>query len=299
MRKKVVFLLGPTGVGKTALSINIAKTYDGEIISADSVQVYKGLDIGSAKITKNQMQGIVHHCINIKDPYENFNAYEFTQILNRKIDEITNKGKLPIVVGGTGLYIKSLICGYNFGGVGINETLRHSLKEIYDKDGKEKLYEMLQAKAPDIAKQTEKDNPQRLLRAVEIAYGGGSKERVKNDQIDALVFALVMDRVQLYNNINKRVDEMLERGLISEVENLKKQGLTKENQSMKAIGYKEVLSYLDGEIPYEKMVELIKQHSRNYAKRQMTFLRGMEGVIFVEKTDSSFNVIKEKIDEWR
>lgn len=299
MRKKVIFLLGPTGVGKTALSINIAKTYDGEIISADSVQVYKGLDIGSAKITKNQMQGIVHHCIDIKDPNENFNAYEFTQILNQKIDEITNKGKLPIVVGGTGLYIKSLICGYNFGGVGINETLRHSLKEIYDKDGKEKLYKMLQEKAPDIAKQTEKDNPQRLLRAVEIAYGGGSKERVKNDQIDALVFALVMDRVQLYNNINKRVDEMLERGLISEVENLKKQGLTKENQAMKAIGYKEVLSYLDGEIPYEKMVELIKQHSRNYAKRQMTFLRGMEGVIFVEKTDSSFNVIKEKIDEWR
>ena len=297
--EKVLFILGPTAVGKTDISVALAKKFNGEIISCDSVQIFKGLNIGSAKITKEEMQGVKHHLIDIKDPSETFTAYEYATAIKEKIKEISLKEKLPIVVGGTSLYVKSIILNYNFGGVGINENLRKQLEEILKTDGVSKLYEMLLKLDCELAEKVDKNNPLRLMRAIEIASEKGEKTKAESD-IDSLVFALVKERSKLYEKINLRVDLMLKNGLVKEVENLKKQGLTKENQAMKAIGYKEVLDYLDGNISYEKMVDEIKQHSRNYAKRQLTFLRGMDNVNYVDAVDKekAFNEICEKVEEW-
>lgn len=297
--EKVLFILGPTAVGKTDISVALAKKFNGEIISCDSVQIFKGLNIGSAKITKEEMQGVKHHLIDIKDPSETFTAYEYATAIKEKIKEISSKGKLPIVVGGTSLYVKSIILNYNFGGVGINENLRKQLEEVLKTDGVSKLYEMLLKLDCELAEKVDKNNPLRLMRAIEIASEKGEKTKAESD-IDSLVFALVKERNMLYEKINLRVDLMLKNGLVKEVENLKKQGLTKENQAMKAIGYKEVLDYLDGNISYEKMVDEIKQHSRNYAKRQLTFLRGMDNVNYVDadNKEKAFNEICEKVEEW-
>lgn len=297
--EKVLFILGPTAVGKTDISVALAKKFNGEIISCDSVQIFKGLNIGSAKITKEEMQGVKHHLIDIKDPSETFTAYEYATAIKEKIKEISSKGKLPIVVGGTSLYVKSIILNYNFGGVGINENLRKQLEEVLKTDGVSKLYEMLLKLDCELAEKVDKNNPLRLMRAIEIASEKGEKTKAESD-IDSLVFALVKERSKLYEKINLRVDLMLKNGLVKEVENLKKQGLTKENQAMKAIGYKEVLDYLDGNISYEKMVDEIKQHSRNYAKRQLTFLRGMDNVNYVDadNKEKAFNEICEKVEEW-
>ena len=297
--EKVLFILGPTAVGKTDISVALAKKFNGEIISCDSVQIFKGLNIGSAKITKEEMQGVKHHLIDIKDPSETFTAYEYATAIKEKIKEISLKEKLPIVVGGTSLYVKSIILNYNFGGVGINENLRKQLEEILKTDGVSKLYEMLLKLDCELAEKVDKNNPLRLMRAIEIASEKGEKTKAESD-IDSLVFALVKERSKLYEKINLRVDLMLKNGLVKEVENLKKQGLTKENQAMKAIGNKEVLDYLDGNISYEKMVDEIKQHSRNYAKRQLTFLRGMDNVNYVDadNKEKAFNEICEKVEEW-
>lgn len=297
---KVVFILGPTAVGKTFFSVKLAKDLDGEIISSDSVQIYKGLDIGSAKVTKEEMQGVKHYAIDILEPDEEFSVYDFVEFSKQKIAEISENGKLPIVVGGTGLYVKALTLGYDFGGTKKDENLRENLENLAREKGNDALFEMLKEKNPTMAEKTDKSNTVRLVRALEIALS--DKEKGKNEsQIDALLIALNRDREKLYADINRRVDVMLENGLVQEVEGLKKRGLTKENQSMKAIGYKEVLAYLDGEYSYERMVELLKQHSRNYAKRQLTFLRGMENVHFVEVEDreKAYEEILSLVKDWR
>lgn len=297
---KAVFILGPTAVGKTFFSVKLAKDLDGEIISSDSVQIYKGLDIGSAKVTKEEMQGVKHYAIDILEPDEEFSVYDFVEFSKQKIAEISENGKLPIVVGGTGLYVKALTLGYDFGGTKKDENLREHLENLAREKGNDALFEMLKEKNPTMAEKTDKSNTVRLVRALEIALS--DKEKGKNEsQIDALLIALNHDREKLYADINRRVDVMLENGLVQEVEGLKARGLTKENQSMKAIGYKEVLAYLDGEYSYERMVELLKQHSRNYAKRQLTFLRGMENVHFVEVEDreKAYEEILSLVKDWR
>ena len=297
---KAVFILGPTAVGKTFFSVKLAKDLDGEIISSDSVQIYKGLDIGSAKVTKEEMQGVKHYAIDILEPDEEFSVYDFVEFSKQKIAEISENGKLPIVVGGTGLYVKALTLGYDFGGTKKDENLREHLENLAREKGNDALFEMLKEKNPTMAEKTDKSNTVRLVRALEIALS--DKEKGKNEsQIDALLIALNRDREKLYADINRRVDVMLENGLVQEVEGLKARGLTKENQSMKAIGYKEVLAYLDGEYSYERMVELLKQHSRNYAKRQLTFLRGMENVHFVEVEDreKAYEEILSLVKDWR
>lgn len=284
MKKKVVFILGPTAVGKTYFSVMLAKKYNGEIISADSVQIYKGLNIGSAKVTEEEMSGIKHYAIDILEPEQEFSVYDFVEYTKQKIDEILQKGKLPIIVGGTALYVKALTLGYNFGGVEKDDNLRKQLEDLAKEKGNEHLYEMLKEKNPDLAEKTDKHNTVRLVRALEIALSNGKKDKVDVD-IEPLILALNKDRDLLYDAINKRVDIMLENGLIEEVEGLKKRGLSRENQSMRAIDYKEVLGYLEGEYDYDRMVKLLKQHSRNYAKRQLTFLRGMDDVNFVDVQD--------------
>lgn len=299
MKKKVVFVLGPTAVGKTAISVKLAKALDGEIISSDSVQIYKGLDIGSAKVTKEEMQGVVHYAIDILDAKQEFSVFEFVEYTRKKIDEILQRGNLPIVVGGTGLYVKALTLGYNFGGTQKDGILRQKLEQMAEEKGKDALFELLMQKNPQLAQKTDKFNTVRLIRALEIAMSDGEKTQAEVD-IDPFIIALNRDRELLYNDINKRVDIMLENGLVEEVRSLMHQGLTREHQSMRAIGYKEVISYLENEIDYKRMVEILKQHSRNYAKRQLTFLRGMENVHFVDTEDKekAFLQILAMIEDW-
>ena len=298
-KTKVVFILGPTAVGKTFFGVQIAKKLNGEIISADSVQIFKGFDIGSAKVTKEEMQGIKHYAIDILQPWEEFSVYDFVEYTKQKIEEIAKKGKLPIIVGGTGLYVKALTLGYNFGGVNKDVNLREELEDLARKKGNDYLFELLNKKDEKMAENTDKFNTVRLIRALEIALSNGQKQTNKVE-IESLVFALNRDRKVLYDSINKRVDVMLQNGLVDEVKHLKSLGLSRENQSMKAIGYKEVLQFLDGEMDYDRMVEILKQHSRNYAKRQLTFLRGMKDVIWIDtqNVESAEREMLEKIKEW-
>lgn len=273
--EKAVFILGATGVGKSGFAIKLAKLFNGEIISADSVQIYKQFNIGSAKITTAQMQGIVHHAIDILNPQQEFSVFEFVELTKSLISQINRKGKLPIIVGGTGLYVKALVEGYDFGGSGKNAEFRNQLWQ----KSQDELYQMLMQQNAQRASEIDKNDKKKLIRALEIQKFG-AKPQSHGTDINFLVFALTMPRETLYQKINARVDEMIKQGLITEVEGLKKQGLSVENQSMKAIGYKEVLSYLNGEINRQEMIDLIKQHTRNYAKRQMTFIRGMKIPLF-------------------
>ena len=296
--KKVLFILGPTAVGKTKTSVSLARKFGGEVISADSVQIFKGFNIGSAKVTKEEMCEVKHHLIDICEPNENFTAYEMTNAIRKKIDEISSYA-LPIVVGGTGLYVKSLLLGYNFGGAGVDEDYRKKLEEILKVDGIEKLAKMLKDVSPSAYEKIDKKNPHRLIRALEIAHFSGEKKEGECEY-DALIFALNLERQKLYERINRRVDIMLENGLVKEVEALLKAGVSENAQAMHAIGYKEVVQYLKGEIGFERMKELIKQHSRNYAKRQLTFLRGMENVNFVDIEEKGYQKKMENmIERWK
>lgn len=269
--KKVLFILGPTGVGKSELGIKLAQKFNGEIISADSVQVFRGLDIGSAKISAREQALVKHHAIDILPPEAKFSVFEYVKLTKQLIDEIIARGKRPIIVGGTGLYVKALTLGYDFGGEGEDPKLRESLESLSE----EELLARLKNLDPKRAEQIDSQNKRRLVRAVELAMQGKSVGSTQSE-IDYLILALSMPRDQLYERINKRVDQMMQNGLVEEVKSLKAKGLTKFHQSMSAIGYKEILSYLDGEIDLEEAVRLIKQHSRNYAKRQQTFLRGLD-----------------------
>lgn len=275
MKNKAIFILGPTGVGKSEFAIKLAQLFNGEIISADSVQVYKGLNIGSAKITLDEMGGIKHYCLDFLEPDAEFSVFEFVEKTKSLINDICSRGALPIVVGGTGLYVKALLEGYDFGGSGKVSELREQLWQMSG----EELHKKLEKLEPERAAEISVNDRKKMIRAIEIATFGNQPTK-KGCDIDFLVFALTLPREVLYEKINLRVDKMLNAGLVEEVECLMKRGLTEENQSMKAIGYKETLSYLSGEIDYVRMVELIKQHSRNYAKRQMTYLRGMGAKMF-------------------
>lgn len=299
MKPKVIFILGPTAVGKTYMGVNLALKLNGEIISADSVQVFKGLDVGSAKVTKEEMQGIVHHAIDILQPNEEFSVFDYVEYTKKKIKEIISRGKQPIIVGGTGLYVKALTQGYNFGETDKDENLRKKLQKLAEEKGNDCLYEFLKEKDEELALKTDRHNTVRLIRALEIAENEGIKKQ-SEVEFDFLIIALNKDREKLYNDINKRVDIMLEQGLIEEVKTLLDKGITAENQCMRAIGYKEVLSYLNGQCNFEEMVQILKQHSRNFAKRQLTFLRGMENVNYINVSDKqiALNEILKLVDCW-
>lgn len=296
--KKILIILGPTAVGKSEFGVFLAKKFNGEIISADSVQIYKGLDIGSAKVTNEEMEGIKHHCIDILSPDSDFSVFDFVKLTREKIDEIIERGKLPIIVGGTGLYVKALLEGYDFGGQGKDEEYRKRLEKEWEKDS-DGLYETLKLKQPDLALKIKPNDKKRIIRALEISEFGSLPTSSKSE-FDALVVTLNMDRQKLYDRINERVDKMIGLGLVEEVKKLIALGLTKENQSMKAIGYKEVISFLSGEIDEQRMVELIKQHSRNYAKRQMTFFRSLQDSFVVDVEDKKQAVIEleKRIKGW-
>ena len=297
-KPKVVFILGPTGVGKTGISTEIAKAFDGEIISSDSVQIYKEFDIGSAKVTKEEMQGVVHYGVDIISPEQEFSVFDYVNYTKEKIYQITQKGKLPIVVGGTGLYVKALTEGYNFGKAEKNDDFRKNIEKEINENGLEEVYERLKKIDSELASKTDSKNKPRVIRALEIATFGTKKEKQTESEFDFKIFALNMEREKLYDRINQRVDIMIKDGVVDEVMALyKKYGNV---QPMRAIGYKEFLPYFENEASLEQCINLIKQHSRNYAKRQITFLKGMQNIEFVDvgNKTQALKSIKEKIEKF-
>lgn len=296
-KQKVVFILGPTGVGKTSLSVLLAKRFNGQIISADSVQVFKEFDVGSAKVTKEEMQGIAHYGIDVVSPDQEFSASDFAEYTKTKIKEIALQGSLPIIVGGTALYVKALVEGYNFGGTEKHKEFRQNLETEIDVNGLESVFKKLKQLSPQLASQIDGKNKVRVIRAFEIAMFGDGKTSNSEVDFDYKIFALTMPRENLYQRINKRASIMIENGLVEEVECLySKYG---QCQPMRAIGYKEVLPYLNDEISLKQMEELISQHTRNYAKRQLTFLRGMNNVEFVDVScPQEVENMKNMIEEW-
>lgn len=306
--KDLFILAGPTAVGKTDISIKLAKKLNGEIISADSMQIYKYMDIGSAKITKEEMQGVPHYLIDVVEPHENFNVSEYKKMTQESINNILGRGKLPMLVGGTGLYINSLIYNYDFTEAGNDEEYRSYLQSLAETEGKEYVHGLLKDVDMESFNRLYPNDLKRVIRALEVYKLTGktiSEFNEENDIYDipynVFYFVLNMDREKLYDRINRRVDIMLEQGLIDEVKKLKSMGYTADMQSMKGIGYKEILYYLDGNISLDEAIYLIKKGSRNYAKRQLTWFRKDKRVIWIDKDqfnneDEIVNSILEKFN---
>lgn len=290
--KKIIVIIGPTGVGKTKLGVELAKHYDGEIISGDSMQIYKGMDVGTAKVTKQEAKGIVHHLIDIKDPKENYSVKEFQDNVRSLIEDITARKKLPILVGGTGLYIKAALYDYDFK----ESVCDHEFyKQKYQDYSNQELYQHLLLIDKESATSLHPNNRQRVLRAIEVFETTGVKksETIAKQQhvclYDALFIGLTLEREVLYQRINERVDRMIQQGLKQEIHCLISNGCDESLQSMKAIGYKEWFPYFRHEISYKEMIETIKKHSRNYAKRQYTWFYNQLNVSWIEVNLDCFN----------
>ncbi|WP_077621890.1 tRNA (adenosine(37)-N6)-dimethylallyltransferase MiaA [Sediminibacillus massiliensis] len=300
MKQQVVAVVGPTAVGKTKLSVEIAKRFNGEVISGDSMQVYKGMDIGTAKVTETEKQGVPHYMIDIKEPDQHFSVAEFQLLVAGYIQKIGDKNKLPIIAGGTGLYIQAALFGYNFTEQKRDEQYQKALEEEINANGIEPVYERLKRADPEQAAKIHPNNMRRVIRALEVyeTTGMTMTEYQNNQQTesdyDPYLIGLDMDRETLYKRINERVDTMMEQGLLEEVENLYQKGL-KHAQAMKAIGYKEFLPFLEGEASLEDSIELLKRNSRRYAKRQLTWFKNKMDVewysISPDNPDEKFEVI--------
>ncbi len=301
-REKLVVLIGPTAVGKTKLSIELAKKLNAEIISGDSMQVYKEMDIGTAKISNAEMEGVPHHLINIKEPDEDFSVAEFQQLVRNLITEITSRGKLPMIVGGTGLYIQSVIYDYKFSESPSDDNYRKSLEQMALTEGIEVVHNLLKQVDPQSADNIHPNNVRRVIRALEVYHSSGktateTKEKQEGELIyDTALIGLTMDRNILYERINFRVDEMMNMGLLREVTTLYERGL-KDCQSIQAIGYKEIYQYLDGKSSLEESIEQLKQNSRRYAKRQLTWFRNKMDVQWFDMTGAQSSMLDEKINE--
>ncbi|MEQ2400185.1 tRNA (adenosine(37)-N6)-dimethylallyltransferase MiaA [Peptoniphilus hominis (ex Hitch et al. 2025)] len=297
--ENLVIITGPTGIGKTELSLELAKKYKGEIISSDSMQIYKKLNIGTAKIDLNKTS-IPHHMVDIIEPSDNFTVADFKNSAKKIITDINNRGGLPFLVGGTGLYINSLVYNLDFTETEPDYEYRDELREILEEEGSEFLYEKLQDQDRDMAEKIHKNNGQRIIRALEILKSGNKKGdnfREENKDYNLIYIGFNMDRAKLYEKINQRVDKMIDLGLVDEVKNLLDEGLDKNSQSLKAIGYKEVISYLDGEIDFDEMVDLIKKNSRHYAKRQLTWFRRDKRIKWFDReSDTLLSDIENYID---
>lgn len=304
MKKNVVAIMGPTAVGKTKLSIELAKRFNGEIISGDSMQVYKGLDIGTAKIKQAEMQGIPHHMLDIREPDEDFSAADFKELVQQYIAEITARGKLPIIVGGSGLYIQAALYDYNFSDRKRDPLLTKEMEEIVELEGIMPLYQRLEQIDPEQAKKIHPNNHRRVIRALEIYETTGmtmseyEKNQVMESPYNPILLGLEMPRALLYERINDRVDQMIEKGLKTEVKKVYDEGYAS-CQSMKAIGYKEWISYFKGEQSLEGTVELLKRNSRRYAKRQYTWFKNKMDVTWYSVTpstiDEDFTLIFEEL----
>lgn len=290
MKQPLVILTGPTAVGKTALSIELARRIGGEIISADSMQVYKGMDIGSAKIMPEEMQGIPHYLIDELEPEEPFHVVKFQELAKKYMQEIWAKGKIPILTGGTGFYIQAVLYDIDFTENEEDSSYRQELEMLAKEKGAEYLHQQLAAVDPQSAEQIHANNVKRVIRALEFYKETGTpislhneEERQKDSPYNFAYFVLNDDREAIYQRINLRVDKMLEAGLVREVEQLKAKGYTKDMVSMQGLGYKEILDYLEGNCTLEEAVYIIKRDTRHFAKRQITWFKRERDVIWVQK----------------
>ena len=290
-KPKVIVICGPTASGKTALSIELAKKINGEIVSADSMQIYKDMDIGTAKTTTEEMQGIKHYLQDFVEPDKRYSVADYKVDAEKAIEEILSKGKTPIVVGGTGLYVDSLIYGIEYQEIKFDEKYRKELEDIALEKGLETLYKKAQEIDPEAMKKISCNDKKRIIRVLEIYKATGKtkteqeiESRKKEVKYDYKVFAIDWEREKLYERINKRVDIMIENGLIEEVENLLKK-YKEFPTAMQGVGYKEVVEYLNGYLTKEEMIDKIKQETRRYAKRQITWFRKNKQTIWIGPQD--------------
>lgn len=303
MKEKVVVIVGPTAVGKTKLGVELAKSFGGEVISGDSMQVYRGMDIGTAKVTEKEMDGIVHHLIDIKEPTESFSVAEFQGLVKSLITKLNQQGKIPIIVGGTGLYVSSVIYNYNFPDVPEDKEYRQELENYVHVHGVDKLHEKLKQVDPISYELIHPNNYRRVIRALEVYHVTNKTihdyqtNQATESPYDYILIGLTMDRVLLYERINNRVDLMVEAGLIEEAMELHRQDV-KNCQSVQAIGYKEIYDYIEGRLSKEEAIDILKQNSRRYAKRQLTWFRNKMNVQWFELNNDNFFEKKQEIQKF-
>ena len=288
-KKPMIILTGPTAVGKTDLSIQLAKAINGEIISADSMQVYRHMDIGSAKVTPEEMDGVPHHLIDVLEPEEEFNVVVFQKLAKEALTGIYERGHIPIIVGGTGFYIQALLYDIDFTENDGDTAIRRELEKLAQTQGAGCLHQMLQEIDPESAAAIHQNNVKRVIRAIEFYRQTGKKislhneqEREKQSPYQFLYYVLDTDRKTLYERIDRRVDRMMEHGLVDEVKHLADMGCTRDMVSMQGLGYKEILDYLSGEIPLEEAVYILKRDTRHFAKRQITWFKRERDVRWLE-----------------
>lgn len=296
MKKPLIVLTGPTAAGKTHLSIALAKAVNGEIISADSMQVYKYMDIGSAKIRPEEMQGVKHYLVDELLPEEEFHIVKFQQMAKAAMEEIYVKGKVPILVGGTGFYIQAVTKDIDFTQADQEDGYRRELEQLAAEKGNDYLHTMLQEVDPVSAKEIHANNVKRVIRALEFYHQNQSPISAHNQEqkghetpYNLAYFVLNVPRELLYKRIDDRIDEMLEEGLLEEVEQLKKRGCHRGMVSMQGLGYKEILAYLEGEYPLEEAVRVLKRDTRHFAKRQLTWFRREKETIWMNKDEFDYN----------
>ncbi len=291
---KMIIVAGPTASGKSAAAVELAERLNGSVISADSMQVYRGMDIGSAKITAEEMRSIPHYLIDCAQPSESWNVVRFQAEAKEALKDIYQKERLPVLAGGTGFYIQALLYDIDFTQMDEDGAFRKELEETAKAQGPEKLWEMLQQVDPEAAQAIHPHNVKRLIRALEFARQSGGEKISEHNKIqrsrpaayDAVFFVLTMDRAKLYARIDARVDKMMEQGLLEETRKLRESGLAPEAVSMQGLGYKELYAYLDGRIAsLEEAVTLIKRNTRHFAKRQLTWFKREKDVIWVNRDD--------------
>ena len=287
----MIILAGPTAVGKTAASIRLAKAVGGEIISADSMQVYRHMDIGSAKIRPEEMEGVPHYLVDVLEPEEDFNVVRFQQMAKAAAEEIYSRGRIPIAAGGTGFYIQALLYDIDFTENDGDSSFRRELEKTAEEKGGEYLHALLQEADPEAALQIHPHNIKRMIRALEFHHQTGGKisehnetEREKESPYNFAYFVLTDDRSRLYDRIDRRVDLMMEDGLLDEVRFLKERGVRRDSTAMQGLGYKELYAFLDGEYPLEEAVRIIKRDTRHFAKRQLTWFKRERDVIWADKS---------------
>ena len=304
-KQKLVILTGPTAVGKSKLSIELAKRIGGEIISADSMQVYKYMNIGTDKISKEKMGGVPHHLIDFLEPTEDFNVFMFQKLVKEKIAEIAARGNVPVLVGGTGFYIQAVLYDIDFTETDEDDKVRTLLEERAAKEGAHVLFEQLKQVDPESADIIHENNVKRVIRALEYYEKTGKpisehnrEQHEKVSPYDFRYFELTDDRKTLYSRIDKRVDQMMEEGLLQEVKDLEKLNIPKTATSMQSLGYREIIGYLNGEYDLDRAVYLIKLNTRHFAKRQLTWFRREKDVIWIDKNDFNHDdelILKEMI----
>lgn len=301
MKKEKIFLLaivGPTAVGKTEIAIEVAERIKGEIISADSMQIYKYMDIGTAKPTKEEKKGVPHHLIDIIEPDEEFSVADYKYLAEKVIEDVSKRRNVPILTGGTGLYINAVCYNYAFSNFHKDDNLRKELEEKAKNYGNEYLYNILKEVDPKSAEKIHVNNRKRLIRALEVFFGTGKpfsffeeETKKRTSPYDLLIFGLTRPREELYDRINKRVIKMIEQGLIDEVKSLLKKGYSKDLNSMQGLGYKETIEYLEGKITLDEAIYKIQRDTRHYAKRQFTWFKKNKDIIWLDVSKEG----KEKI----